>query len=162
MKTILKILSHKSFIDKNFNQLVSKLNERRDLHDISKFKEDEYKGFLELDSEEVSKLYDTDQEEYKKRIANNVGIELHYSRNSHHPEHYNYEPTTGSYLGEWYKYMSFLAVIEMVIDWKSACETYGSDFGESVEKSIKRFEPDEKMEWLIRLIAKDLYGYSND
>jgi hypothetical protein len=52
--------------------------------------------------------------------------------------------------------MTFLDIIEMVIDWKSACETYGTDFPESVEKSIERFKPDEKREWLIRLIAVEI------
>lgn len=146
MKTIIKIIRHREIVKKNFNQFIQKLQERSDLHDLSKYKEDEFGGFAELDSKEIFKLYDTDQEEYKKRIKENDGIRLHYERNSHHPEYYK----------EGISEMTFLDILEMVIDWKSACETYGTDFADSVEKSIARFKPDEKREWLIRLIAVEV------
>ena len=153
--TILKMLRHKAFINKNFNQFIGKLKERRDLHDISKFQEDEFDGFAELDSKEVFKKYGTD--EYGVIIKENKGINLHYSRNSHHPEHFitGAEGFTGFSEIE---HMSFLDILEMVIDWKSACETYGTSFEESLEFSIKRFRPSEKTEHMIRMIASDLYG----
>ncbi len=156
MKTLIKMLRHKAIVKKNFGLFIAKLHEREALHDISKYQQDEFDGFSELDSEEVFKLYGT--EEYKTRIAENKGIALHYSRNSHHPEHFNVAEfqTGGSYGG--IDFMSFTDLLEMVIDWKSACETYGTDFKESLEFSIKRFMPSAKTQHVIRLIAADLYG----
>jgi len=69
MKTLLKMLRHKAIVSKNFKSLIAKLEERDAMHDVSKFTEDEYNGFQELDSEEVFKLFTTDQQEYQKRSS---------------------------------------------------------------------------------------------
>jgi hypothetical protein len=158
MKTLLKILRHRALVQKNFNKFISKLNERRDLHDISKYQEDEFNGFSELDSEEVFNLYSTDQEKYKEKISQNKGIALHYARNTHHPEHFKDAEHSSAYAFGGIDFMSFTDILEMVIDWKSACETYNTDFEDSLEKSIKRFLPSSKTEYMIRMIAADLYG----
>ena len=153
MKTLLKIIRHRDIVRKNIHNFISKLEERSIVHDLSKLQEDEYAGFAELDSEEVFKLYGTD--EYKKKIAENVGIKLHYQRNTHHPEHF--EDGSQGFTGfNAVESMTFLDILEMVIDWKSACETYGSDFNESIDYSIKRFNCTSQQEWIIKLIAKDL------
>lgn len=153
MKTLLKMLRHKSIVTKNFRSLIAKLEEREAMHDVSKYTQDEFDGFAELDSAEVFKLYGT--EKYKVKIAENLGIKLHYQRNSHHPELHKdgAEGVTGL---EAIDKMSFLDVLEMVIDWKSACETYGTDFKKSLEYSIERFKPSSVTEHMIRLIAEDL------
>jgi len=158
MKTLLKMLRHKAIVSKNFKSLIAKLEERDAMHDVSKFTEDEYNGFQELDSEEVFKLFTTDQQEYQKRISENSGIRLHYLRNSHHPEHFIADEHGTAYAFGGIDFMSFTDILEMVIDWKSACETYGTDFNESLEKSIKRFMPSNETEHIIRMIASDLYG----
>lgn len=155
MKTLIKMIKHREIVRKNFNRFISKLQERSDLHDLSKYNQDEFGGFAELDSKEVFRLYETNPEEYRKKIAENEGIRLHYERNSHHPEHYK-DGAEGITHIQAIDKMSFLDIVEMVIDWKSACETYGTDFDEAVEKSIKRFQPSQKLEWLIRLIANDV------
>ncbi len=153
MKTLLKMLKHKAIVTKNFRNFIAKLEEREAMHDVSKFNQDEFDGFAELDSDEVFKLYGTD--EYKKLIADNIGIKLHYQRNRHHPEYHKdgSEGVTGFNL---MSKMSFLDILEMVIDWKSASETYGTSFKESVQYSIKRFECDSYQKWLIELIAKEI------
>lgn len=158
MKTILKMLRHKAIVTKNFRAFIAKLEEREAMHDVSKFQQDEFDGFAELDSEEVFKLYGTP--EYKARIAENKGIKLHWERNSHHPEYFG-ERGTDTVLGGTLSsidFMSFVDVLEMVIDWKSACETYGTSFADSLEISVKRFKPNSNTEYMIRMIASDLYG----
>ena len=135
------------------HQLVSKIEERAIVHDLSKFEEDEFAGFEELDSDEVFKLYGT--KEYKDIINKNKGIELHYSRNSHHPEHYE-DVAKGFTHFNGIDGMSFLDIVEMVIDWKSASETYGNDFMESIDYSIDRFNADDKQAWLIKMIAEEI------
>lgn len=156
MKTLIKMLRHKAIVAKNFRALIARLQEREAMHDVSKFQQDEFDGFAELDSEEVFKLYGTD--EYKRSIADNKGIKLHYDRNSHHPEHFaGHEQSVGGAFGG-IDFMSFIDLVEMVIDWKSACETYGTDFAQSIEISIERFKPASYTEYMIRMIAADLYG----
>jgi len=153
MKTLLKMLRHKAIINKNFELFIGKVKERQAMHDASKFQQDEFDGFAELDSEEVFKLYGT--EEYKKRIADNKGIELHYKRNSHHPEFYLGKHKLEEELID---AMSFTDILEMVIDWKSASETYGTDFEKSLSISKERFLPSPYTWHMIQLIAHDLYG----
>lgn len=152
------MLKHKAIVTKNFRNLIAKLEEREAVHDISKFNQDEFDGFAELDSDEVFKLYSTNQEEYKKRIGDNKGIELHYLRNSHHPEHFKVEEHNTAYAFGGIDFMSFTDILEMVIDWKSACETYGTDFQDSLNKSIERFMPSSSTKYMILKIAADLYG----
>jgi hypothetical protein len=158
MKTLLKMLRHKAIVTKNFEAFISKIREREVMHDVSKYIQDEFDGFSELDSEEVFKLHGTDMEEYKKRLSENKGISLHYLRNSHHPEHFVDAEHSSAYAFGGIDFMKFTDLLEMVIDWKSACETYGTDFEESFEKSIKRFMPSSYTEYMIRMIASDLYG----
>lgn len=143
-KTLLKMIRHKEIVQENMHDLIAMLQKRSLRHDRSKWLDDEFDGFAELDSVEAFKKFGTP--EYKGLIENNAGIKLHYERNTHHPEHF-----TDGING-----MSFLDIVEMVVDWKSACETYGNDFLKSLDYSIKRFGCDEKQEWLIRLIARDL------
>ena len=143
-KTLLKIIRHKEIVEKNFDKFIARLNERKITHDESKIKEDEFSGFEILDSDEVFKKFGTP--EYKELIEKNEGIKLHYERNSHHPEHFE----------EGIDEMNIFDIIEMVIDWKSAAETYNNDFEKSLDYSIKRFGCDNTQEWLIRLIAKEL------
>lgn len=142
--TILKITRHRDFVRKNFHVLISKLEARSIVHDVSKFQEDEFDGFVEADAMSLYKEYGSS--DYHKKLKENKGIALHLSRNTHHPEFY---PNGISD-------MTFLDIVEMVIDWKSASETYGNDFMGSIDYSIKRFGADEKQAWLIRQIAKDL------
>lgn len=156
MKTLLKMLRHKSIVDKNFKSFIAKLEERNAMHDISKYMQDEFDGFAELDSAEVFKLYGTD--EYKKKIAENTGIKLHYQRNSHHPEHFYADEANFGFAFSSMDVMTFTDLLEMVIDWKSACETYGTSFEDSLEISMKRFLPSLHTEYMVRMIASDLYG----
>lgn len=153
-ETLLKILVHRDLVRKNMHKFISKFQERAIMHDISKLYADEFDGFVEADNNKTWAKYGT--LEYLKQIKKNKGIQLHLERNTHHPEYWQKEPTTGCYLPDGHKEMPFLDILEMVIDWKSAAETYGTDFQESIEYSIDRFKFDEKQAWLIRMIAKDL------
>lgn len=156
--TLLKIIRHRDFVRKNIHQLVSKLEQRAIVHDVSKFQQDEFDGFVEADEAQLYKEYGSS--DYHKKLKENKGIALHLSRNTHHPEYYISTEDTSGFTGfpksNGIDKMSFLDIVEMVIDWKSASETYGNNFMDSIDYSITRFNCDEKQEWLIRLIAKDL------
>lgn len=153
-ETLLKILVHRDLMRKNMHNFIAKFQERAIMHDLSKLFTDEFEGFVEADSQTVWAKYGTP--EYIEQVKKNKGIQLHWQRNTHHPEYWQIESTTGCHLPDGHKDMPFLDILEMVIDWKSAAETYKTDFQESIEYSIKRFNFDEKQAWLIRLIAKDL------
>ncbi len=152
-KTILKIIRHRDFVRKNIHSLISKLEQRAIIHDISKFQEDEFDGFVEADEMQLYKEYGSS--DYHKKLKENKGIALHLKRNSHHPEFYEDGSEGITHLNGIAK-MSFLDIVEMVIDWKSASETYGNDFMASIEYSLERFKCTEEQKWLIKLIAKDL------
>ena len=152
-KTIIKIIRHRDFVRKNFHDLISKLEARAIIHDVSKFQEDEFDGFVEADEMSLYKEYGSS--DYHKKLKENKGIALHLSRNSHHPEFYE-DGATGFTGIRGINLMSFLDIVEMVIDWKSASETYGTDFIKSIDYSIERFGAEPKIEWLIREIAKEL------
>lgn len=152
-KTILKITRHRDFVRKNFHRLISKLEERSIIHDVSKFQEDEFDGFVEADEMQLYKEYGSS--DYHKKLKENKGIALHLKRNTHHPEYYEDDAEGVTGLNGIDK-MSFLDIVEMVIDWKSASETYGSDFMASIDYSFERFKCSEQQKWLIKMIAKDL------
>lgn len=143
-ETILKIIVHRDLVRKNMHQFISKFQQRAIMHDISKFYLDEFDGFVEADAKNTWSAYGTP--EYVKQVNENVGIQLHWKRNTHHPEYHKNGVND----------MSFLDILEMVIDWKSAAETYNTNFSESIEYSIKRFNFDEKQSWLVRIIADSL------
>ena len=137
-------MRHRDIVRKNFSNLIAKLQERSIMHDLSKLQEDEFDGFVEADSAQLYK--DFASKEYHTKLKENKGIALHLSRNRHHPDMF---PNGVSD-------MSFIDILEMVVDWKSASETYGTDFIEGLKYSFERFNLDEKQRWLVELIAKDL------
>jgi len=139
-----KITRHRELVKKNFAKLEYLLSSRAIQHDISKFEPEEFAGFEEADSAELYKEYG--KSDYHKKLKENKGIALHLSKNSHHPEYFKNGISD----------MSFLDIVEMVVDWKSASETYGNDFMESIKYSVKRFKCDKKQEWLIKMIAEVL------
>ena len=121
--------------------------ERAAKHDLSKFEEDEFGGFVKIN--QVAREHPYGSEEYKNSLrgANKESgcIALHNARNDHHPEHYA-DP----------KDMGFLQIIEMVVDWYSASKTYGqsNSFKNSLEIQRKRFDRfSEEQWWLIEQVA---------
>lgn len=152
--TILKITRHRDLVRKNIHSFISKLEERSIMHDLSKFTEIEFDGFVEADEMSLYKEYGSS--DYHKKLKENKGIKRHIENNTHHPEYWQIEPTTGVFLPDGHHHMPFLDMLEMVIDWKSASETYGNDFLKSIDYSLERFKFTPQQEWLIRLIAQSL------
>lgn len=78
------------------------LLERAKSHDLTKFSNDEFLGYMLLGDEKEHSRILTSKE---KTIVNNA-IEHHYSNNSHHPQYYNNRNE-----------MTDLDLLEMVSDW---------------------------------------------
>jgi len=115
-------------------------------HDLSKYKWDEAKHFARVIFDLRGLTYGT--EEYKKSLEEiKPAINLHYKRNSHHPEYYK----------NGFSDMSYLDKLEMIIDWQAATKRHkDGDIFKSLEMNQKRFGySDADKKWLID-IAKIL------
>lgn len=146
VKTLVTISRHVRLVQKNLGKIVRQLESRAVGHDLSKLADDEFKGFVTLNN--IARNHEYGSPEYKQSLEANKGvIDLHFQRNSHHPEYYQ-NGVSG---------MSLVDIIEMVCDWKAASETYGqTSFKDSVDISIKRFNLTPEQTYLVRLIADEL------
>lgn len=143
-KTLITILRHQGFVRKYLRKLASALENRATIHDLSKFSQDEFGGFVDI--QRIARTTKYNSEQYRESIDTDP-VKLHFSRNPHHPEHYSNGIDD----------MSLLDIIEMVIDWQSAAETYGqSSFEESLPEQVKRFKLRPEHLYLIKLIAEEL------
>ena len=145
-KTFLTIFRHRAILDDDVTLIATELINRGRRHDLSKFEEDEFGGFVEINA--TARNFPYGSPEYKESIrkANEKGgcVNNHYARNSHHPEYY-----------ECAEAMSFLDIIEMVCDWHAAALTYGNtDFIEGINTHFKRFKFSAGQKWLILEVAE--------
>ncbi len=115
-------------------------------HDNSKYRWGEAKYFAKVIFDLKRLSYGS--EEYKKSLeVIKPAIKLHYSKNSHHPEHHK----------NGFSDMSKLDKLELISDWHAACKRHkdGNIF-KSIEINQKRFSySDKDKEWMIS-IAKIL------
>jgi len=135
---------HRDFVRLALLKLANALNERGVVHDASKMLDDEFAGFSR-----ISAIYRTQKfgsQEYAASMnREKATIDLHFSRNSHHPEYPTYGAPDGSGLlgSEIVEYeaglsareLTFLDVIEMVCDWWGA--RLGYDDARSWAESAK-------------------------
>jgi len=104
-KYYLYIIIHKIIIIYEVIRILWKLFIRALLHDNSKFRPSEAKGFIKIMN------LKTDDKEYfdvLSLIAKEVNI--HYKNNKHHPQHYKNGIDD----------MGLIDIIEMVCDWKAS------------------------------------------
>ena len=142
---LVTIQRHITTVQKYLNVIISRLQTRSLEHDLSKLSKDEFAGFVEVN--QIARLHPYGSPEYKASLAGNKTIDLHFSRNSHHPE---YWPSGVDDMG-------LLDLIEMATDWKAASLTYGqTSLQDSLAIQQKRFNLDDKMMWLISLIIEEL------
>jgi hypothetical protein len=143
-KTLLTALRHQTLVKKYLLRLAHRLEERALLHDLSKFQLDEFEGFVEIN--QIARKHKYGSPEYQASITSDA-VALHLSRNSHHPEHHH-----GGI-----KDMRLLDLMEMVVDWLAASETYGkTTFGESLQIQKDRFKITDEQYRLIQLIAEEI------
>ena len=143
-KTLLTILRHQTLVRRYLLELAHRLEQRALIHDLSKLQLDEFTGFVEI--QRVAREHRLDSPEYKASIQSDV-VNLHLSRNSHHPEFHH-----GGI-----KDMPLLDLIEMVIDWRAASETYGrTTMAESLPMQKERFKMTDEQYRLIQLITEEI------
>lgn len=146
IKALADILRHNGVVSHLLRRLARKLEERADLHDNSKFSLDELEGFIGF--KEAARVHPFGTPEYYQAQERfQPTIDLHMSRNSHHPEHYNGNLDR----------MSLMDFMEMLCDWGGAIAIYGQlDFEKSLEIQQQEFDIQPHHLYLIRLIAKEL------
>lgn len=145
-KTIITILRHNRLVAAYLIQIANALEKRAIGHDASKFRLDEFNGFVQINR--IAREHEYGSEEYRKSLREHKDvIGLHFSRNRHHPEHHEHG------IGD----MSLIDLIEMVCDWKAASVTYGqTSLEKSLEIQIKRFGLDSLDLHVIRLALEEL------
>jgi hypothetical protein len=159
---------HRDYVRLAITRVMHELEQRAIRHDASKMLDDEFAGFARINA--IARVHKFGSEEYKASMQQEKAtINLHFSRNSHHPERPKLigeaaESTRG--LADDATYwsahtearMTFLDVIEMVCDWWGARKGYDDSrmtWPESVEMNLKskgqHLTPEQQ--WLVREVA---------
>lgn len=121
---------HVNAVQRGMQAAAHALERRALIHDQSKLLADEFAAFSRINR--AAREHPYGSEEYRAGLrAEKETIDRHYERNSHHPEH-TLLPATG---------MSWLDVVEMVCDWRSAYRTYGSQgtWEENLDRQRERY-----------------------
>lgn len=133
---------HKLFVLYYMFLICCRLMKRAVLHDMSKYRSDEKGGFFKLIEAFKNTRYGS-KEYYDILAKEKATIDLHYSRNDHHPE--------------WHKslsHMNLYQLLELYCDWQaSAKKNKGGNINKSFEINKERFKMSDE---LVRLL-KSLY-----
>jgi hypothetical protein len=157
---------HISFVRLGLAHVAQALERRGLEHDTSKMLDDEFAGFARINA--AARINKFGSPEYSESMARERAvIDLHFSRNTHHPERptllHRDEPDDARYAAGMYEdAMTFLDVIEMVCDWWGARRGYDDPrpWEESVKLNLaakgKYLSPEQL--WLARSVADFLAG----
>jgi hypothetical protein len=117
-------------------------------HDLSKYRWSESKNFAKVIFKLKSLTYGSDEYRQTLEIIR-PSINLHYKRNSHHPECYNSEDGSEKSFDK----MSEIDKLEMIADWTAATRRHADgDIFKSIEINQKRFSySDEDKEYLLTI-----------
>lgn len=117
-------LAHRAHVAEGLRVVVAALEARSHIHDLSKLSDDEFGSYCRINAgvragakhgtPEYSALIDSERE----------NVNAHFARNRHHPEHIP-EACRAAGLLATSERMSFIDVIEMVVDWRAAWKGYG-------------------------------------
>lgn len=151
MKYIINLYStllHKFWVFLFMTRLALKIFWRGMIHDNSKLYPDEFSGFSSvIKNLKGSTFGSSDYDAAKAKIANT--IELHYTRNRHHPEHWfpinpEIENRKQDCMPLSQTGMDLLDLIEMHCDWKAAVKRHkNGNIARSIEFNKARFKMSE-------------------
>lgn len=163
-------IAHRAYLAEAMGLVGADIARRATVHDLSKLRDDEFAGFSRINAiARVNKFGSPEYAESTKQER--TTIDLHFSRNSHHPERPRLlgeaaEAERG--LPDDHTYwtardgaeMTFLDVIEMVCDWWAARKGYGDTrpWAESVELNFQSKGKllNAQQLWLAREVARFL------
>jgi|GEM_PF-3278569 len=143
-------LLHCRYVQRGINRVANALHERADCHDDSKLLSDEFAGFSRINK--AAREHPYGSPEYRAGLKQEKPtINLHYSRNSHHPEFHGTEIEGRVCLGVEVvaQSMTWLDLIEMVCDWRGAYLAYGSQgtWDENMQRQKERYRVEQ---WFTR------------
>lgn len=132
---------HLMFVRLALAKVQQALENRGIVHDASKMLDDEFEGFSRINKH--ARVHKFGSQEYKDGMAQEKPtIDLHFQRNSHHPEFHE---------------QTFLDIIEMVCDWWGARKGYDStmSWADSVDLNLlqKGKYMSKEQQWLARQVA---------
>lgn len=140
---------HRDFVRLAIMLVVQDLELRSVVHDASKMMEDEFEGYSRINHQTVGTTFGSP--EYQAAMeSGRKTVDLHFSRNAHHPEHRSLTSES----------LTFLDIIEMVCDWWGACHGYDdsksweTSLAESLERKAKYLSPEQI--WLATEVGKFL------
>lgn len=140
------IIRHRDSVRLNVQRLTQELDRRALTHDMSKLSPEEVEGFVRINRTAREHAYGSPEYDESMDREKQPGgcIALHFSRNSHHPEFHESDADMG-----------FLDIIEMVLDWKAASDTYGKmTLRGSLPHHRERFAFTEAQWWLIEQVVE--------
>lgn len=155
---------HRDYVRLALHRISNALHERGMVHDASKLLDDEFAGFSRINA--AARINKFGSQEYIAGMkAEKKTIDLHFSRNSHHPEHADLVAGIHTEPDD-YKYavaraaheMTFLDVIEMVCDWWGAGKGYSDTrpWHDSLAMNLtskgKHLTPEQK--WLATEVGR--------
>jgi hypothetical protein len=165
-------IAHRAYLAEAMGLVRSEIDRRATVHDLSKLKDDEFAGFSRINA--AARVHKFGSPEYVEGMKRERAvIDLHFKRNSHHPERpklLGEAAETARGLPDDFTYwsardgaeMTFLDVVEMVCDWWAARKGYGDTrpWNESVELNFKAKAKylNEHQLWLAREVAAFLGG----
>ena len=125
---------------------VEKIINRSNTHDRTKLQSPE-KEFYDIHTPILNQLvYNSD--EYKKNLENlKEPLSHHYSKNKHHPEHYENGIND----------MTLIDLLELLADWIAASERHSTgDILKSIESNQQRFGIDPQLTKILINTIKEL------
>ena len=141
-------LLHIKRVAQLMTEAASELIRRANVHDNSKLESPEKEFFDEFTPKLAGSTYGSDEyKEFLKQLK--VGLDHHYSKNSHHPEHY----------GNGVNGFDLFDLVEMFFDWKAAGERHNNgNIYKSIEINKDRFHLSDQTVSIFINTAKKL-GY---
>ena len=127
--------------------MISKLDERARLHDLSKLESPEKEIFGEY-TPELSKVeYGSD--EYKALLEKvKPAIEHHYANNRHHSEFHKNGIND----------MNLIDLVELLVDWKAATERVkNGNIRKSIEHNAKRYGISEQLTGILENTVREYF-----
>lgn len=166
-------IAHRAYLAEALGLVQADMERRAIVHDLSKMRDDEFAGFSRINA--AARINKFGSPEYAEGMKRERGtIDLHFVRNSHHPERpalLGQQAETDRGLPDDATYwsardggaMTFLDVIEMVCDWWAARKGYNDarPWAESVELNFtqKAKHLNESQLWLAREVARFLEAH---
>lgn len=142
-RVLVTLIRHQRHVAHLLRELARELDRRAELHDLSVLELDEFEGRVNIQN--IVRTYPYDSPEYRASLKGETSLQLHYQRNTHHPEHYPGGVSD----------MSLIDFIEAACDWLGASRTYkNTSFRDGIPEQVKRFKLEQQHLFLVDLIGK--------